>query len=318
MDGTSGMGLYDRDYSRESFGGNRFSGINTPFTRGLSILALVCFVFSLFQRDLTERMALSWDHLLSDRWLWTLFTHPLFHLTTSPLFIVFNLLVIFFFGRELEERLGWQGMAWITGSAAALGAAVFLGGTAAGLFRPGQAILGLSGVANAVLVAAVLLDPKRSILLFFVLAIPGWMLVLLSLLFDLMRLSQGDGQAAADIAGLLAGGASYQFLTKGWQWQWRWPNRPTSFRRRGRPKLSVFRSDQFDETPQPATSRGSYPKLEAESTTLTASSVPAPASNLTLEVDRILEKISQQGLSSLTEAERQILLKASESLKKKS
>ena len=58
-----------------------------------------------------------------------------------------------------------------------------------------------AGAGAAGLVAAVLLDPKRSILLFFVLAIPGWMLVLLSLLFDLMRLSQGDGQAAADIAG---------------------------------------------------------------------------------------------------------------------
>jgi membrane associated rhomboid family serine protease len=305
------MGLYDRDYSRSSSTGSPFPRMNYPFTGTLSVLALVCFVLSLFLRGMAERMALSWDHLVSDQWFWTLFTHPFFHPTNSPLFILFNLLVIYFFGRELEERLGWKGMAWISGTAVALGATVFLVGSGLGWLEPGQRLLGLSGVANAVLVAGVLLDPRRSILFFFVLAVPGWLLVVFSLLMDLWRMSQGDmgaGQAAADIAGLAAGGICFQVLTKAWQW--RWPNRPTTFRRRGRPRLAVYRGEAHDQYPD-SPSRAGFRERDLEP------EAAEPQSNLNLEVDRILEKISQQGLPSLTDGERRILLKASESLKKK-
>jgi len=312
------MGLYDRDYGREPSSGNPFTRMNSPFTGTMCLMALGCFVISLFQRDLALRMGLSWEGLIRGRELWTPVTHILFHPTFGPnalIAFVFYMLIIFFFGKELEDRLGPRGMAWITGGAAGFAALVFLAGTGSGLFQADSLLFGVPVLANAILIAGVLIDPRRTFLLFFVLPVPGWLLVVVSLLFELASVARwdlGTGQAAGNIAGLLAGGLAYQMLTGAWEWKW--PRRNTSFHRRGRPRLAVFRGespDEFAETAaRPASRRRELGSAPVEPET-------SQTGNLTVEVDRILEKISLQGLPSLTEAERRILLKASETLKKK-
>ena len=297
------MGLYDRDYSRYDQERPFLASVTYPFIVGVTVLCVVFFIISLFQRSITGFVELSWMHLVQDNRFWTLLTHPFVHPTNSPFPIVFNLLVFYFFGKELEDRFGWQGMLAITLCAMVAGALGLLAGSAAGWLSRGDALLGMSGVANAVLVAGVLLDPRRSRLLFFVLPVPGWAIVAFSLLMDLMRVSSGDGgagQAAADILGMAAGAGSFQVLSRGWYW----PRRRVLSRQRAKPRLAVYRGEEDQPMVVPF-----RPRVVPAETSL--------PDNLNLELDRILEKISQQGIGKLSDSERQVLLKASESLKKR-
>ena len=100
---------------------------------------------------------------------------------------------------------------------------VFRAGTGWVLFQAVSLLFGVPVLANAILIAGVLIDPRRTFLLFFVLPVPGWLLVVVSLLFELASVARwdlGTGQAAGNIAGLLAGGLAYQMLTGAWEWKW--------------------------------------------------------------------------------------------------
>jgi hypothetical protein len=121
---------------------------------------------------------------------------------------------------------------------------------------------------------------------------------------DALRLLNGaDGGVAVAVH---LGGAAFGFAY--FKFQWRLLNLWSGFgswqRRRDRPNLRVYRPEHEEEAPMP-----------------TPVTVAAPTSDLDehleAKLDAVLEKVTKFGKDSLTDGERQILMRASEVYKRR-
>jgi len=135
---------------------------------------------------------------------WTLLTHMFVHASFDHLF--WNMLFLFFFGTELEHRIGerrFLAVYLLSGVAAAL-AQIFI--------FPGV-LVGASGALYGVLGCLALIAPEIRVLLFF--AIPlsiRWAVVLFALI-DLLMMGSADSIAhLAHVSGLFVGLAYGYFL----------------------------------------------------------------------------------------------------------
>jgi membrane associated rhomboid family serine protease len=128
---------------------------------------------------------------------WTLITYMFVHANFSHLF--WNMLILFFFGVELERRLGGQRFLAIyvlSGIVAALAQMAFAGGI----------MVGASGALYGVLGCLAIIAPELRVLLFFVLPISIRAMVVLYAAIDFLSLSAADSIAhMAHIGGLLVG-----------------------------------------------------------------------------------------------------------------
>jgi membrane associated rhomboid family serine protease len=302
------MAYQDRGYFRGGGyrGGGDWTAVNTIIAVNVAvwlanfILAgdLVREIFPL-QLSLNDIFCLQSD-LPSRPWnAWQLLTYGFLHDGPSlefpgpfsPWHLVFNMVALWFFGREVEGVVGraeflrfWcvaivvAGLAWV--------AAAQFGGA-------GGRLVGASGGVMAVLAMFVWYFPRTTVYIWGVLPVPAWALGVLYLMSDLQGAAQGGGNVAhvAHLAGALFGIVyAWRGLDLGGL-----AELPRRLFRAGR-RLRVVRPDD-----PPA--RGSD-----EDDNETPQSLQA-------EVDRILEKISRSGASSLTTAERQKLERASRRLK---
>jgi hypothetical protein len=111
-------------------------------------------------------------------------------------------------------------------------------------------------------------------------------------------LGQADSRVATSAH---LAGAAFGFCY--WKFRWRLTGwLPALARRRARPDLKLYREDDEAETPTP---RPSPPPARPEDDRLEA------------EVDAILEKIQRVGMEGLTDHERQVLMRASEAIKRR-
>jgi len=147
---------------------------------------------------------LALNPLLLEQRPWTLITHMFVHASFDHLF--WNMLFLFFFGTELERRVGERRFATIyllSGMVAAL-AQIF--------FFPGV-LVGASGALYGVLGCLALIAPEIRVLIFF--AIPlsiRWAVVLFALI-DFVMMGSADSIAhLAHISGLFVGLAFGYFL----------------------------------------------------------------------------------------------------------
>jgi membrane associated rhomboid family serine protease len=138
---------------------------------------------------------------------WTIITYMFVHVTFDHLF--WNMLFLFFFGIELERRLGeWQflGLYLISGIVAAL-VQIFLFG--------GGILLGASGALYGVLGCLAMIAPHLQLLLFFIIPLRIPYAVLLYALIDFVMMGSADNIAhAAHLAGLFVGLAAGYVLRK--------------------------------------------------------------------------------------------------------
>lgn len=129
---------------------------------------------------------------------WTLITHMFLHASFGHLF--FNMLVLFFFGRELEKRIGkdlFIYVYFIAGIVAALGYSI----TSAA----GYPIVGASGAIMGVFAALTVLAPEMEVYVYFIPMKIKYALVLFVLL-DFMLLNANDMVAhTAHLSGVLVG-----------------------------------------------------------------------------------------------------------------
>src|SRR5262249_9583574 len=109
------MGIHDRDYYREDEGGF-FANISRTgqVTKSLIAIPVVAFVIQLVTMPkhgvpgggpFTEWLELVGNKVLQGE-VWRLVTCGFLHDTSDPLHIIFNMLILYFVGRELEERHG--------------------------------------------------------------------------------------------------------------------------------------------------------------------------------------------------------------------
>jgi len=301
------MGFQDRGYyadSRRAGFMAEWSGVNTIIAINVGVwLANLIFSGNLFDGllprfSLNELFCLPEDLPRQPQHFYTLLTYGFLHDQSSPWHLLFNMLTLWFFGREIENALGkaeflrfycaaiiFAGLGWVVVER---------------FSHPdetGLPLVGASGGVMAVLAAFIWYYPRQTLLLYGVLPVPAWALGLLYLVSDIGGIGNRTSNVAhvAHLAGALFG---MLYAWRGWNLDGlldqprallnRWFQR--------RPRMRIVRPD--DDERATSTRPGDDPQLDDE-------------------VDRILEKISRSGEGSLTAAERDTLTRASQRLRQR-
>jgi membrane associated rhomboid family serine protease len=236
---------------------------------------------------------------------WTLLTYGFVHL--GPFHLLGNLLVLFFFGPRLEDHWGGRDFLRVYLFAVLAGAlASFL------LFavQPAGYIIGASAGTLGLLTAYGMLWPEDEVHIWGIFPIRVKWLVLILAAVNLWMAVGGGGQGVAVLAHL--GGMLGTFLLLRSPWKPRgWGNLPSRPRKGGSGPVRsagsaivswiggrAGRSGE-DRAPAPVASATRPPPRSARSR--------QAERDLLEDVDRILDKISEKGIASLTDEERKRL-----------
>ncbi|HUY87651.1 MAG TPA: rhomboid family intramembrane serine protease [Pirellulales bacterium] len=281
------MGLYDRDYAREEpkgffLGGDRSMVANLILANVAIFLADVL----IFRGELSQWMKVTPD-LLQKPWnCWQLLTAGFAHDSVNPLHVGFNMFALWFFGADMETIYGKKEFLRIYLTMIVLSSLVWVV-VAGAAGRGAGGMLGASGAVNGIIVLFVLHYPRRQFYFWGVFPIPAWVLCTLMIGQDVMgfdRSMRGGGEGIAYEAHLAGAAFAFIYYKTGWNLG-RWMPSGLSLKSLKRrlkpgPKLRVHRPASREQ-------------------------------DLSQELDRILEKISAEGESSLTDAERGTLIEAS-------
>lgn len=297
------MGIYDRDYIRDDdnhpYRGGRGGGVKGPRTWSLvTWLIVINSAVLLFQMLIlsNERIGTVTQKELFGGHAYLLLTYQFVHADLWHLGL--NMLMLYLMGRPLLERLGNLPFLGLY-----LGAGV-LGGLVQVLYSHSK-IMGASAAVFGVLFAMITLTPRREVylMLFFVIPVkaPMWKIGLWLVIFEISLFAAQEfldfrlgEHGIANLAHL--GGAFF-----GWFWIsyfWRERSHGAAPQRRWADPFAsrrVIDAEVVEERAVPAAPRAPKPFVSAE-------------------IDAILDKISAQGMQSLTEEEKTLLQKSSEKL----
>jgi membrane associated rhomboid family serine protease len=300
--------LEDRDYMRQPAYEPRVS-----FTVALLIVNAVVFVVELLSSNFPRSLfvenyyfALSLDGLKSG-FVWQLLTFQFMH--ANWLHIIFNSLVIYFFGRPVETVLGRSRFLTLYLSSGVIGGLVQMLFALAMPTHFDAPVVGASAGASGLIAAFAVMnwEERFTLLIYFIpINMRGKTLLWISIALAVIGiLTPNSGVAnAAHLGGILTGFFYVRQIVQGrWhlpQWkivqgrwhlpQWKFPARraaPREFVAAGKDKKKFWRSSA--DKPDEGLSADEFLKNE---------------------VDPILDKISAHGIQSLTARERQILEKA--------
>jgi membrane associated rhomboid family serine protease len=298
------MGIYDREYYRD----DRSSFLGSLARQGqvwktLIVVNVVLYILQLATAErggvngpVTRWLEIDTDAVLHGE-VWRLLTGAFLHASDWQ-HIVFNMLILWWAGSEVEGIYGPREFLAFYLVAAVVASAVYVASDA--LAGGHSRALGASGAVTAVLVVFALHYPTRQILLFFILPVPVLLMVVIYVIVDALGvIGARPGEHIAFTAHL--GGAAFGFLY--YKFHWRIVNLLPSHWSfnvgRSRPRLRVYSGEADREPP--------YAPGEP-----VAAARPAPDSQLEAELDAVLEKVARHGKSSLTEREQQVLMRASE------
>jgi membrane associated rhomboid family serine protease len=293
------MGFADRGYYRSESPSfmEEWTGVLTIIVANVAVW--VANLLGANEFPLSRFLALEGDlpnHLLK---AWELVSYGFVHDSQNPWHLVYNMLALWFFGREVEAIMGRAEFLRFYFTAIVIAGLAWLVSVQIGspLFAPRMFLVGASGAVMAVLAVFIWYFPRQTVLLWGVLPVPAWALGVLYFVSDLQGAASGGGQVAnvAHLAGAIFGGL---YAWQGWNL-----GLFTDLRERfRRSRMRVVRPE--DEAPGGrAADARSQSALDAE---------------LQEAVDRILEKISRSGEGSLTNDERDTLTRASRRLKERS
>jgi membrane associated rhomboid family serine protease len=242
----------------------------TPWVKRLLIANVGVFFLQLTVSGLTELLAFYPSFVLSRPW--GLVTYMFVHSPRSFTHILFNMIALYFFGPRVEERLGsahFLRLYLISG---------IVGGPLSIVFNQGGSIVGASGAVFGVQLAFAKYWPRERIYIWGVLPVEAWLLVLITTVLALYGGFTGGGGVAhfAHLGGYLG---AWLYLI--------WMER-RSPSRQWKAKL---------EKPAKKIEVGNWKKIDTTSIHEVNRA----------EVDRILDKINEKGIESLTPAERTFL-----------
>lgn len=283
------MGLSDRDYARQREPGFHVAAPQSA-TVQLIIITFAVYGLQIMSENVTDALSLKADWFERPWEVYRLLTSGFLHATGDGAgdpgvrHILFNMLGLWLFGRELEQRYGRRRFIVYY-----LSAIVFAGLIWSGIeYLQGNyraASLGASGGVVAIVILFALLYPHVQILLMFVIPMPMWMLGLIIVIQDVFGAIKMTGSTAFTAH---LGGAAFAliFYKTDWLPGGAWLA-GKSFRLRPRPKLRVHAPEEEEND------------------------------ELGQKVDKILQKIQEQGQDSLTWNERRTLERASRQYKEK-
>jgi membrane associated rhomboid family serine protease len=288
---NNGVGIYDREYYRRPQ-----QGLSLRMPQSIVVTLIIINVALylidglLFQQDhaLTKTLELS-SNTLWHPWLWWQFiTYGFVHDPNSVMHLIGNMLGLWFLGRAVEQIYGSKEFLRIYLCMLLFGSISFAVGNA--IFYPngGPGLLGASGAVTGVTILFVLNFPHITLVLFPIpIPVKAWVIGVLLVVFNLFGTIHQSGNVAfgVHLAGIVFACLYFQYrwnLGRFFEYFFHMPKFLT------RPK---FRIHNPDEEPD--------------------------ESDLNVEVDRILEKISREGEGSLTRKERRILETASREYQKR-
>jgi membrane associated rhomboid family serine protease len=284
---------------RDSYG-PEFTGPRlTPWVKRLLIGLTAAFVL-LFVTDDLLRLGLTQYLVFSPgaflRQPWSVLTFPL--VERHPFSLLFILLTVFFFAGPLEERWGAQGFLRFLGVSALGGVllAVVLGAASPRMW--GMPLAGFTGAIYGMLLAFALYWPEMEIRIWGIFPVKAKWLALASAAIGFIISVQSGGFGLAHLG---AFGTAFAYLKSPWAPRaWGEVPLPRKSQRKTQSKAVVPWAAKKEQAgspapaPRPAAAAGARRSVRAEN-------------DLLDDVDRILDKISAQGLSSLTEDERKRL-----------
>lgn len=278
------MGIHDRDYYRQERAS--FSWGWPHSIVGLLILVNVALyvadgLLTPDQDQITRSLELKAGDLAQPWFWWRFLTYGFVH-KPPPAFlhILFNMLGLWFLGRDVEGHYGRKEFLRIYLALILVGGLVWAAVAKLRGVPDSAAVLGASGAVVGVIVLFALNFPRRTIVMIPIpIPMPAWLMGALLVAGDLFQAMAGaDAQVAYTVH---LAGAAFAFLY--YRFRWNFGELGSRFSLgwfRPRPRLRVHAPEEGEE-------------------------------DLSEEVDRILEKIHREGEASLTRKERRILESAS-------
>jgi membrane associated rhomboid family serine protease len=297
------VGIYDRDYYRQE----ERQGMSPYLPRtvvgwliAINVAVWLADALTTPRGGFGEKLAGRWlsdclavhVNTLHQPWMWWQFltagfTHASLGTPNGFGHILGNMLVLFFLGRSVEDRYGpKEFLRFYLATLVFANVAWCVAGSLTG--APGYVgMYGASGAIAGVVVLFAFNFPNVTVLLFFVLPMPAWLLGMGIVLYDIYGAMGGNAGSNVAYTAHVAGAAfAAIYYLQGWNL-----TRLTNGHFQGvrslfqsKPRLRVLNPDEEPES-QP--------------------------DDLTAEVDRILEKIYREGEASLTSKERKTLEAAS-------
>lgn len=306
------MGIYNRDYIRDSSSPRSFGFQEGSVCKWLIIINVAVYVLQLFTQSQefypgfgyvrTDSLIVRWFELspndIIDRFqIWRLVTYAFCHDERETiLHLVFNMLFVWWFGRVLEGMFGSREfLLFYLVSAAFAGLCYLVVGLIVGRANPA---IGASGAVMAIMMVYAIYFPRQTILLMFIIPVQIRWLVAFYVVYDLWPVLQNLG--GMPVADGVAHSAHLGGLLFGWIYKkndirlerftanWRMPR----FRRLFGPrrKLRVYHPEERREQ---------------------------NSAGFEARVDAILAKIHEHGEASLTDEERETLKQASRRYRKR-
>lgn len=288
------MGLYDRDYYREPESGLSLRMPQSMVTTLVIINVVLYLINGLFFRDtnaLTNLLELGGNTLWRPLYWWQFLTYGFVHDPKDIMHIVANMLGLWFLGRTVEQVYGSKEFLRIYLVMLIVGSVFFaVSNEISSIITKQQplSLLGASGAVSGVTILFVLNFPQATLVLFPIpIPVKAWVIGVLIVVYNIIGTISQSGNVAFSVH--LAGIAFAWFY-----FQQRW------------------NLGRFFETIKTLSPFSSRPKLRVHN----PDDEPTE-SDLNKEVDRILEKITRQGESSLTRKERRTLESASKEYQKR-
>ena len=287
------MGIHDRDYYRDDEPARGSLAQHSMVTKIIAVTAAIylisAFLPSFFPGfDLMHEMASSAGDLFKPwRW-WTFLTSGFAHAPKDIRHILFNMAGLFFLGKHVEAKLG-QGeflrfylVAIVLGSVAQALRAYLLdptAGTWVGCY-------GASGAVTAVVILFVCYFPKVTLLVFFVIPAPAWVVGIFVIAINVLGANgYGDARVAHDVH-LVGAVFAFAYFHFRWNLGRFMPGSGAMKSLKRKPKLRVHDPDS------------DYQARDSQA-------------------DALLEKVNREGMDSLSAREQKILEEYSRRMRQK-
>lgn len=287
------MGFYERDYEREY---NESPGVHlgAPKTMTTTLVLVTAGVYLaqlLFGDGFTSLFKL-WSDWFKRPWeCYALLSYGFLHEPRAIQHIFWNMLGLWIFGRDVENRYGRREYLFFYLSAIVFAGLVWsLLQTVSGAPAP---VYGASGGVAAVLILFALNFPHRTVLFMFLFPMPMWVLACIVVGMDIVGTMRGSDPLRGGNVAFTAhlAGASFAYLYYRWAWS-----------------PGLWLADKFS-----GVSFQRKPKLRIHEPGMDEDN----EDEMSKILDPILKKIQDHGQDSLTWREKRILKKASEEYQRK-
>ena len=224
------MGIYDRDYVRgdEPTGWQVGGAAHSIAIQLIAVNVVAWIVCALGGDNVTSLFALHADSIYKPWMWWQFVTYAFVHDTTSLRHLGFNMLGLFFFGREIEAIYGRRAFLRLYLAAAVAGSIVWAARLAISSSGSPEvltqfSLVGASGAVAAIVILFCLKLPQRIILLMFVLPVPAWILGILLIASDIWGASASRGTGVAFDVHLVGAAVAFGYFRYGHLLGWSQP-----------------------------------------------------------------------------------------------